>query len=170
MFDNPDDCNNHRDPSSVSVPPPRKPLSSPLRMSPQPCKDSMDKPVKGVHTPLGSKRVRTASSLSPTTPQNDTDKIRGRGKDRPRAKLAARFTRSMAKANSIKTPIVDKLQVETVVLDDEELDFSSPDNDNVVHSETVPNPVDKTPPVVNQDIPVLDKEVRADAVIHSPTK
>ena len=76
----------------------------------------------------------------------------------------------MAKANSVKTPVVDKLQVETVVLDDEELDFPSPDNDNAVHPEAVPNPVDKTPPMVDEDIPMLDKEVRVDAVINSSIK
>ena len=79
MFDNPDDCNKHRDPSSVSVPSLRKPLSSPGRMSPEPCETPMANPVESTDTPLRSKRVRRVSPLSPITPQNSIDKIGNHG-------------------------------------------------------------------------------------------
>ena len=163
MFDNPDDCNKHRDPSSVPVPSPRKYMLSPGRISPETCKVSMDKPVKGAHTPLGSKRVRTASSLSPITPPNNTDKIHGHGRDRPKAKLAARFTRSMAKGNYVKTPVSNSSRIETVVIDDEPENPSLPVNVQSVEREFDVNLYHDNPPAV-------DKAVRVDPVIGHTTK
>ena len=142
MFDNPDDFNKHKEPSLVSVPSLRKPLSSHVCMSPEPCKDPMANPVKRADTPLGPKRARRVSSLSLITPQNNTDKICNRGRDRPKAKLVGRFTRSMAKSNVVKTPMADSVQVETVVLDDEESDLPLPVNDNIVQLEFISNPID----------------------------
>ena len=60
-------------------------------------------------TPLVSKHVRIFSSLSPITPQNNIDKICNRGRDRPKAKLVGRFTRSMEKGNTVKTPVTDSV-------------------------------------------------------------
>jgi len=145
-------------------------LSSPGRMSPEPCKTPMANPDKSADTPLRSKRVRRVSPLSPITPQNSIDKIGNRGRNQPKAKLVGRFTRSMAKTTSIKTPVIDKVQVETVVLDEEEFDISSPIDDNVVQPEVVSNPVNETLPVIDKDIPVLDKEVREDSFVNAPTK
>ena len=80
MFDNPDDCNKHKEPSPVPVSPLRKPLANPTAcMSPEPCSDSMPAPVRSVNTPAVPKRVRGFSS--PITPQNNTDKTGNQGRN-----------------------------------------------------------------------------------------
>ena len=139
-------------------------------MSPEPCHDPVSTPVRSTDSPLVSKCVRRFSFLSPITPQNNVDKICNRGRDRPKAKLVGRFTRSMAKGNSVKTPVTDNVQVETVVLDDEETNLNLPVNDNIVHPEFVSNPVDESTPVIGKDIPAFDKGIREDSVIDSPAK
>ena len=80
MFDNPDDCNKHKEPSPVPVSPLHKPLANPTAcMSPEPCSDSLPAPVRSVDTPTVSKRVRGFSS--PITPQNNTDKTGNQGRN-----------------------------------------------------------------------------------------
>ena len=116
----------------MSVPSTRKPLSNPGHMSPEPCKDPVSNPPRGIDTPLVSKRVRRSASLSPIRPQKNTNKICNRERSGPKAKLVGRFTRSMVKGNSVKTPVTDNVQIETVVLDDEGTDFQPPVNDNDV--------------------------------------
>ena len=69
----------------------------------------MANPVESAGSPLRSKRVRRVSPLSPSTPQNSIDKIGNRGQNQPKAKLGGRFTRSMAKATFVKTPVSDKV-------------------------------------------------------------
>ena len=76
----------------------------------------------------------------------------------------------MAKGNTVKTPVTDNVQVETVVLDDEEMNLPLPVNDNIVQPEFVPNLVDESPPAIGKDIPVVDKDVRGDSVIDSLAK
>ena len=79
QFENPEDCNKHKGPSPASVPSSCKPLSNPGRMIPEPCKDPVSNPPRSVDTPLVSKRVRRSASLSPITPQKNTDKMCNRG-------------------------------------------------------------------------------------------
>ena len=82
MFNNPDECNKHKEPSPVPVSPLCKPLENPTScMSPEPCSDPMPTPVRSADTPMVSKRVRRFSSLSPITPQNNTDKTGNHGRD-----------------------------------------------------------------------------------------
>ena len=88
--------------------------------------------------------------MSPITPQNSIDKIGNRGQNQPKAKLVGRFTRSMAKTTFVKTLVIDKVQVETVVLDEEELGISLPIDDNVVQPEVVSNPANETLPVIDR--------------------
>ena len=74
-----------------------------------------------------------------------------------------RFTRSMAKGNVVKSPVNDGVCVETVVIDDEEVDPVFPvDNHNVRH-ESISNPVDDS-------LPAFDKDVRVDPVVDPPAK
>ena len=76
----------------------------------------------------------------------------------------------MAKGNTVKTPVTDNVQVETIVIDDEEADLPLPVNDNIVHPEFVSNLVDESPPVIGKDIPGFDKDVREDLLLISHLK
>ena len=130
-------------------------------MNPQPCKDPMPTPARSADTPSGLKRVRKSPSLSPITPHNDTDKIRNRGRDRPKAKSAGRFTRSMEKGNTVKTPVSGNAHIDTVVIDDEAKDL--PVNDQSVEHEFDSN-------LDHDNPPAIDSEVQVDPVIGHPTK
>jgi len=74
-----------------------------------------------------------------------------------------RFTRSMAKGKSVKTPVSDSAHIETVVIDDEAEDPSLPVNDQSVKHEFNLNHDYDTPPAI-------DKEIQVDPVIGHPTK
>ena len=54
--------------------------------------------------------------------------------------------------------MVDNVQVETMVLDDEEMNISLPVNDNIVHPEFVLHHVDESPPVIGKDTPVCERD------------
>ena len=162
MFDNPEECNKHKELSSVSVSPSHKPLANPTAcMSPKPCSDSMPAPVRSVDTLAVSKHVRGFSS--PITPQNNTDKIGNQGRNRLKSKLVGRFTRSMTKGQPVKTPMSDSAHIETVVIDDEAGDPSFPVNDQSVEHEFDLNHDHDNPPAI-------DKEIQVDPVIGHPTK
>ena len=76
----------------------------------------------------------------------------------------------MEKSNAVKTPMTDNVQVETVVLDDEELNLPLPVNDNIVQPEFVSNLVDESPPVIGKNTPVCEKDAREEHVIDPPFK
>ena len=69
----------------------------------------------------------------------------------------------MARAKMVKTPVSNKLPVDTVVIDDEETITSSPVNDDVVHRESVADIAGQIHPVTVEDIsknPSLSVEVK----------
>ena len=117
-------------------------------MSPEPCSDSMPAPVRSVDTPAVSKRVRGFST--PITPQNNTDKTGNQRRNRSKAKLVGRFTKSMTKGQSVKTPVSDSAHIETVVIDDEAEDPSLPVNDQSVEHEFDLNHDHDNPPAIDK--------------------
>ena len=132
-------------------------------MSPNACHDPVSTPINSPGTPLVSKRMRRSSTLSPVTPKRNVDKTCNRGSDRPKAKIMGRFTRSMAKGNAVKSPVNDGVRVETIVIDDEEVDPVFPiDNHNVAH-ESISNPADDS-------LPTSTKDVRVDPIVDPPAK
>ena len=58
----------------------------------------------------------------------------------------------MAKAKTIKRPVNDKIPVEIVVIDDEEITVPSPVNDNVIHHDLMTDPVGQSHPVTVEEI------------------
>ena len=132
-------------------------------MIPNVCHDPVSTPINSPDTPLVSKRMRRSSTLSFITPKRNVDKTCNRGSDRPKAKIMGRFTRSMGKGNAVKSPVNDGVRVETIVIDDEEVDPMFPvDNHNVAH-ESISNPIDDS-------LPAFDKDVRVDPVVDPPAK
>ena len=85
-------------------------------------------------------------------PQNNTDKTGNHGRDRPKAKLVGRFTRSMTKGQSVKTPVSDSTHTETVVIDDEGEDPRLPVNDQSVEHEFDLNHDHDNPPATDKEI------------------
>ena len=59
----------------------------------------------------------------------------------------------MAKAKIVKTPVVNKVPVETVVIDDEETNAPSPVNEDVVHPEFISDLAGESHPVTDKDMP-----------------
>ena len=96
--------------------------------------------------------MKKISTLSPVTPPNSSDKIGNCRGNLPKSKLVRRLTRSMAKAKMVKTPVSNKVPVETVVIDDEEIIAPSPVIDNLVHPESVADLASEGHPVIDNDM------------------
>ena len=132
------------------------------RMSLSACNESIPPPMSSPGSYVSAKCMKKSSGLSPVTPKRNIDACKQMG-NRPKAKLVGRFTTSMAKGNSVKSPVNDGVCVKTVVIDDEEVDPVFPvDNHNVAH-ESISNPVDDS-------LPAFDKDVRVDPVVDPPAK
>ena len=143
-------------------------------MRPNPCIDHVATPVISPVTPsvgspgssLSAKRMKESSGLSPVTPKRNTDTCK-RTIKRPKTKLMGRFTRSMAKGNIVKPPVNDGIRVETVMIDDDEINPVLPVDDHNVGHEFISNPADDNPPAFDKDvqpIPIGDLPVKGQTV------
>ena len=148
MYNNFGDCGKHKVVGSVS---PKKPVSNPSSKNSEPSQTPVVDIEDTRPTPVRDGCRAKSSGFSPVTPSNTRGKIvrpRGNPPD-----LGRRLTRSMARAKFLKGSKRDKMNVETVVIDIEEITTSAQGDDDVVYPDLRTDSVDPSPMGNSSEIP-----------------
>ena len=116
-------------------------MSNPSPKNSQPSRTPVVNVEDSRPNPVYNGRRAKSLRFSPVTPSSARGKNVSRRGNAP--KLSRRLTRSMARAKSVKGPEEDNNNVETVVIDVEEITTSAQGNDNVVYPDLRTDSVDQ---------------------------